>query len=51
MSVEDTLTPDEVAELTGYTRRQVYTWVREGNIPKQKTVRSGSSRASHAVSR
>jgi len=25
MSVEDTLTPDEVAELTGYTRRQVYT--------------------------
>ena len=36
MSVEDTLTPDEVTELTGYTRRQVYTWVREGNIPHTK---------------
>ena len=36
MSVEDTLTPDEVAELTGYTRRQVYTWIREGKIPHTK---------------
>ena len=51
MSVDDTLTPDEVAELTKYTRRQIYTWVCEGNIPIQKTVRSGSSRGSHAVSR
>ena len=36
MSVEDTLTPDEVAELTGYTTRQVYTWLYEDRIPHTK---------------